>query len=64
MECKGQEKSSMLIYCVIYLQLVFIKTGFAACKQTLLQHTFEDYRRGTEVQDEDAKEEKKINMGR
>lgn len=46
MEWKGQEKSSMLIYCVIYLQLVFINMGFAACKQTLLQHAYGEYRRG------------------
>lgn len=29
----------MFIYCVSYPKLVFINTGFSACKQTLLQHT-------------------------
>lgn len=28
----------MFIYCVSYPKLVFINTGYSACKQTLLQH--------------------------
>lgn len=53
----------MLIYCVVYLQLVFIKTGFKAWKHFSRMHS-ENTEGGTKLQNEDVKEKSGKTEGR